>query len=76
MWNLYPNKFSARAKVRWAIQTGKIIPSIDCEIKKTTYHEGRLEAHHPDYSKPLDVIWLCHRHHCIIEGRGSYLSIQ
>jgi len=21
------------------------------------------EAHHPDYSQPLDVIWLCDTHH-------------
>lgn len=39
-----------------------------------------LEAHHPDYSKPLEVIWLCHQHHmelhkkersCRKDGRGA-----
>lgn len=23
----------------------------------------KAQAHHPDYSRPLDVTWLCHEHH-------------
>ena len=23
----------------------------------------RVDGHHPDHSKPLEVIWLCRRHH-------------
>jgi len=43
-------------KVRWAIKTGKITKPMYCsccgEIRK-------LNGHHKDYSKPLEVLWLC-----------------
>lgn len=29
----------------------------------------KSEAHHPDYFKPLEVIWLCRIHHAEIHGR-------
>ena len=24
---------------------------------------NKVEAHHPDYDRPLDVIWMCRQHH-------------
>jgi hypothetical protein len=26
-------------------------------------NDNNLEAHHPDYDRPLDVVWLCQKHH-------------
>jgi hypothetical protein len=25
--------------------------------------QDRVQAHHEDYSRPLDVVWLCPTHH-------------
>lgn len=54
----HPEKVAARSKLNDAIKLGKIERG-DCEVC------GRADAHahHEDYSKPLDVRWLCSRHH-------------
>src|ERR1700676_440627 len=48
----------ARQAVKQALKVGTLVklPCRDC---------GKLEvqAHHPDYDKPLEVIWLCLEHH-------------
>lgn len=49
-------KVSARNKVYYALKTGKLIKPNRCEKCSTI---ARLEADHRDYSKPLDVQWLC-----------------
>lgn len=54
----YPEKVIARDRVYKAIQKGLLVkkPCAFCDIKT-------VQGHHPDYSKPLEVIWLCPVHH-------------
>jgi hypothetical protein len=49
----------AREQVAYALKTGRLIKG-PCEICGTT---KQVEGHHPDYSKPLEVNWLCMRDH-------------
>src|SRR3990167_3115748 len=49
-------KWSARSKVYLAIKNGK--------LKRQNCFCGIIgEAHHKDYAKPLEVVWLCKAHH-------------
>lgn len=54
-----PQKTRARQATLNAIRAGRLV-RLPCEACGTTV---RVEAHHPDYSKPLDVRWLCDTHH-------------
>lgn len=53
------NKYDAHKAVANAIKAGKLkrMNCIKCGEK--------AQAHHDDYSKPLDVIWLCPKHHSL-----------
>lgn len=53
-----PKKSEARGKVSGEIAARRLKkkPCAVCGSKK-------VEAHHTDYDKPLDVIWLCRKHH-------------
>ena len=50
----------AAGKVAKAIRAGKLIRWPVCEVPGCT---AKPEAHHADYSLPLDVTWLCDHHH-------------
>ena len=51
-------KVNAHAKVHYAVSTGKLT-RLPCEV----CGEEKTEGHHDDYSKPLEVRWLCRKHH-------------
>ncbi len=57
---LYPEKQRAHGIIARALKAGKIVRPTICSVCSK---EKRIEAHHPDYSKPLEVIWTCKQCH-------------
>ena len=55
-----PDKYHATSKVNHLIEKGKLTKPMACEVCGKV---GRVEAHHDDYSKPLDVVWCCKKCH-------------
>ncbi len=43
-----------------AIVDGTLVRPTECE---QCYIECKPDGHHPDYTKPLEVIWLCNKCH-------------
>lgn len=56
--NFFPEKVRAHWTVYNHIRLGNL-KRLPCEV----CGENRVHAHHRDYSKPLEVIWLCSIHH-------------
>lgn len=54
----HPEKRAAHVVVGNAIRDGKLAKK-PCEVCS----EIEVHAHHDDYTKPLDVRWLCVKHH-------------
>lgn len=47
----------------------RVLDRKPCEVCGAT----KVEAHHDDYTKPLDVRWLCKRHHAEVHTREEDL---
>ena len=63
-----PTKRRAELIAYRALKMGRIIKGENCE------HCGqkiKLEMHHPDYSKPLEVQWLCTKCHGITRRKKA-----
>ena len=63
-----PEKATARNAISNAIREGRLQRK-PCEVCGAAKSEG----HHPDYSKPLEVMWLCRTHHLEQHGKKSYV---
>jgi predicted DNA-binding protein YlxM (UPF0122 family) len=57
----------AQNKVEKALKRGDLLRPALCEKcgSSPIFKDGRtgIHAHHPDYNKPLEVVWLCQRCH-------------
>src|SRR3990167_10908682 len=53
-------KFPENIRARKSAQAH--IPMRNCQYPDCRHSESRLERHHWDYSKPLDVVTLCRKH--------------
>lgn len=67
MWRLRnPEKYRVSQIVKIAIKGKKLIRPDSCS---RCFCACKPQAHHEDYSKPLDVIWLCF--HCHLKAHGK-----
>lgn len=53
-----PEKYAAWTILRNALAAGKVVKGV-CEQCGAV----KVEGHHDDYTKPLEVRWLCKKHH-------------
>lgn len=61
-------KARARATLRNNVVAGRIKKGM-CQVCKS----NKVEGHHPDHNKPLEVIWLCKTHHMEEERKNRML---
>lgn len=53
----HPKRRAAQVAVGNAVRDGRLV-KLRCLVCG-----NKAEAHHPDYDRPLDVVWLCPAHH-------------
>jgi hypothetical protein len=59
----HPERKAATVAVNNAVRDGRLTKQ-PCEV----CGNPKAEAHHDDYSKPLDVRWLCNPHHKVADA--------
>ncbi len=60
-WKLQnPERRAAQVRLSNAVRDGRVLKWPVCELPECNL---KPEAHHPNYSAPLSVVWLCPAHH-------------
>lgn len=58
-----PEKYKARTILNSAVVAKKVLKPKECQQCKK---KRRVAGHHNDYSKPLEVLWLCYKCHTLL----------
>jgi hypothetical protein len=65
----YPSIYRAQNEARKKLRT----PPDVCSV---CFSQGvSLERHHPDYDRPLEVVWLCRKCHALIHRKYNYADL-
>jgi Bacillus phage endonuclease len=65
--NKYLEKEKARQKLTRAIERGHLVRPEHCSKCR---RKSRVQGHHTDYSKPLEIVWLCRSCHRAEHAEG------
>lgn len=60
-----PKSYLAHLTIQNALRLG-IVERAPC----SACGDPKSEAHHPDYDRPLEVVWLCRKHHKAAHRKG------
>lgn len=63
-----PEKARAHLLLNLAVRSGEVQKPTRCT---ECHDEVRINGHHEDYSRPLDVKWVCHRCHAALHKKGA-----
>lgn len=58
----HPLAYNAHKIFHKALRDGLVSRGVNCQLEDQSCSRV-IQAHHPDYSKPLEVVWLCASHH-------------
>jgi len=64
-----PLKVKAREVLHNAIENNRVIKPKRCSRCNKKFNPHGICGHHEDYSKPLDVLWVCHQCHSAIHRK-------